>query len=150
MSERGYCGIGVWHSKNAVNIGTLFRSADLLGAAFVFTIGRRYKRQASDTRKSWRHMPLWHFDALESLVAACPYSCLIVGVELTDKAKPIETFCHPERAIYLLGAEDHGLSPDMIAKCHTVIRLPGESSMNVSSAGTVVLYDRAAKAMRAA
>jgi tRNA G18 (ribose-2'-O)-methylase SpoU len=139
---RGYFGIGVWHIKHRCNIGTLIRSADLLGAAFVFTIGRRYQKQNSDTYKSWRHMPLWHFDTIADLVAASPYSAPIVGVELTDNAHPIETFFHPTRAVYLLGAEDHGLSPDILARCHAVVRLPGPRSMNVASAGTVVMYDR--------
>ena len=142
---RGYFGIGVWHPKHGVNIGTLFRSATIFGAAFVFTVGRRYQRQASDTPKAWRHVPLWHFETVDELVRVSPYSAPIVGVELTDTAHRIETFCHPPRAVYLLGAEDHGLPPSMLARCHAVVRLPGEFSMNVSSAGTVVMYDRATK-----
>lgn len=145
MTARGYFGIGVWHPKTGVNIGTLLRSSDIFGAAFVFTIGRRYQRQASDTAKSWRHVPLWHFESMPELVRTCPYSCPIVGVELVDGAAPIESFCHPERALYLLGAEDSGLPPDMLRQCHSVVRLPGERSMNVASAGTVVMYDRHAK-----
>lgn len=37
--KRGYFGIGVYHSKNADNIGTLWRSAAIFGADFIFTNG---------------------------------------------------------------------------------------------------------------
>jgi tRNA G18 (ribose-2'-O)-methylase SpoU len=146
INGRGYCGIGVWHPKTATNIGTLLRSAELFGASFCFTIGRRYRQQASDTMKSWRRIPLWHFVDLADLLDVSPFNCPLVGVELSDNATPLESFEHPERACYLLGAEDHGLSRDMLARCHAVVRLPGERSMNVAAAGTVVLYDRHAKA----
>ena len=144
----GFFGIGIEHTKTEANVGTLWRSADLLGAAFIFTIGRRYRRQASDTMKTARNIPLWHFETLESLVT--PLDCPIVGVELDPKATPIETFTHPKRCVYLLGAEDHGLTRAAIARCHRLVQLPGRASMNVSAAGTVVLYDRQAKSARAA
>ena len=47
---RGYFAIGVYHPKNHLNIGTLWRTANILKAAFIFTVGARYKRfQCSDT-----------------------------------------------------------------------------------------------------
>jgi tRNA G18 (ribose-2'-O)-methylase SpoU len=142
---RGYCAIGIVHGKTRVNFGTLLRSAELLGASFAFTIGARFRRESSDTRKSWRHMPVFEFDHVPDLVAHLPYSCPLVGVELDDRAVPLEGYSHPERACYLLGAEDHGLTTDTLARCHSIVRLPGIASMNVAAAGTVVLYDRVAK-----
>lgn len=146
--ERGYCGIGIFHSKTPVNIGTLWRSASLFGADFIFTIGRRYTHQASDTIKAWKHTPLWHFDTLDDF--RLPHSCELVGVELDDRAKPLHRFHHPERAVYLLGAEDHGLSPAAIERCHRLIRLPGSYSMNVAVAGSIVLNSRAEQHVRVA
>lgn len=145
MQRRGYCGIGIWHTKNPLNVGTLWRSADLLGASFVFTVGRRYERQASDTMKSWRHTPLFHFKDVDDLRAHLPYSCPLIGIEMADGATPLTSFAHPERAVYLLGAEDTGLNAAAIAACHHLVVLPGRRSMNVAVAGSVVLYDRVAK-----
>lgn len=141
---RGYCGIGVWHPKTAVNIGTLWRSAFIYGAAFIFTVGRRYEKQASDTTASWRHIPLLHFDGLEPLMRHLPYSCPLVGVELDDRAVPLDEFAHPERACYLLGAEDHGLGEEVMAVCHHLVRIvtPRPMSLNVAVAGTLVLESR--------
>lgn len=50
---RGFFGIGIERSKTEHNVGTLWRTADLLGAAFIFTVGRRYKpRQANSSHES--------------------------------------------------------------------------------------------------
>jgi tRNA G18 (ribose-2'-O)-methylase SpoU len=139
---RGFCGIGVEHSKKPINIGTLWRSAQIYGAAFIFTVGRRYDRQPSDVLNSWRHVPLFHFQTLDALWAALPREALLVGVELTSEAIDIHAYQHPERAVYLLGAEDHGLTKEALDRCHQIVRLPGERSVNVAVAGSIILFDR--------
>jgi tRNA G18 (ribose-2'-O)-methylase SpoU len=142
VAVSGYFAIGISHTKTPANVGTLWRSAHLFGAAFCFTVGARYKQQPSDTMKTWRSIPLLNFATIADLRAHLPFDCMLVGVELDAAAQPIEAFAHPPRAVYLLGAEDHGLKPDEVAACHRLVRLPGERSMNVAAAGTVVLYDR--------
>lgn len=141
--KRGYFGIGIYHTKTEHNIGTLLRSAHCFGASFVFTVGRRYRRQASDTTNASAHMPLYHFDDMDSLQNNLPIGCQLVGVELTDSAKPLNAFDHPQSCAYLLGAEDHGLPPAVLERCHDVLVIPGLSfCLNVSVAGSIVLYDR--------
>lgn len=141
-NKRGYFGIGIFNVKTEYNIGTLWRSAQIMGASFIFTIGNRYKKQATDTSKAWRSIPLNNYANLEAFYQSMPYDCMLVGIELHDKSEPIKTFTHPERCIYLLGAEDSGLSNDAINKCHKLVQLPGEFSLNVSTAGSIVMYDR--------
>lgn len=143
MAERGYFGIGVYHTKTETNIGTLWRSAMNLGADFVFTIGRRYRRQSSDTIKAPRHLPLWHFKDFEDFSEHIPYGCQLVAVENTDPTSDLPVFGHPERAVYLLGAEDHGLPEDVLAKAQSVVEIPCEKGcFNVAVAGAIVMYDR--------
>lgn len=142
---RGYFGIGIENGKTESNIGTLWRSAILFGAAFIFTIGNRYRKQASDTTKAPKKIPLYHYADFESFYAALPYGCRLVGVELIDCAKPLATYTHLERCIYLLGAEDNGLTKNAISHCHDLIVLPGDFSMNVATAGSIVMYDRLTK-----
>jgi len=125
-----------------LNVGTLWRSANILGAAYIFTVGRRYKPQSSDTMQTWRHVPLFHFGTIDELRAGMPHDCLLIGVEMVPEAVPLADSNHPERAVYLLGAEDNGLSPSAIAACQRLIVLPGERSMNVAVAGSIVMYDR--------
>ncbi len=103
--KRGYFGVGMYHTKTETNVGTLWRSAFQLGASFIFTVGKRYKTQSSDTPKAWKNIPLYHYEVIEQLVM--PKDVLLVCVE--QGGTPLSNFAHPERAIYLLGAEDHGL-----------------------------------------
>lgn len=56
---RGFFGIGIEYPVTAKNVGTLWRSAHIMGADFMFVIGRRYTKVATDTLKSWRHIPLF-------------------------------------------------------------------------------------------
>lgn len=139
---RGFFGIGIYHTKNAINIGTLWRTANILGAAFVFTVGRRYKSQSSDTMGTTKHVPLFHYQDFDDFKSHLPNGCPIVGVELTDAAIDLKDFSHPERAVYMLGAEDNGIPLEILARCHSIVRLHGNHSMNVSVAGSIVLYHR--------
>lgn len=142
---RGYFGIGIEHTKTEQNIGTLFRSAMILGADFIFTIGRRYKQQSTDTVKSFRNMLLYHYQDFDDFYSHMPYDCRLIGIELDSKARQLRNFIHPERCIYLLGAEDHGLTKNALNKCYSLIQIPGEISLNVSVAGSIVMYDRLSK-----
>jgi tRNA G18 (ribose-2'-O)-methylase SpoU len=138
----GFFAIGIEHTKNEYNVGSLWRSANLFGASFLFTIGRRYKHQSSDTMKSILHTPLFHFETMEDMYEHLPYDCVLVGVELSDRAVALGGFSHPKRAVYLLGSEDNGLTLKAMERCHALVRLPGERSMNVAVAGSIVMYDR--------
>lgn len=133
-----------YRPKTGANVGSLWRSATLFGAAFLATVGRRYVRQASDTEKAANHTPLLHFADLDDLIEHLPHSCPLVGVELDPRATPLPRFAHPERALYLLGAEDHGLPPAILDRCHHVVQIPTllPRSMNVACAGSVVMASR--------
>ena len=146
MNKRGYFGIGIFHGKTETNIGTLWRSAAILGADFIFTIGRRYKQQCSDTMKAPRHIPLYNYKDYDDFFAHVPYGCPVVAVELSDNSIPLEKYVHPERCIYLLGAEDHGLPENILSRCRETVQLIGDYCMNVATAGSIVMYDRAVKA----
>ena len=139
---RGFYGIGIFHSKKEENIGILWRSAYTYGASYIFTVGRRYKKQSSDTTQAWKHIPLIHYSDWEDFMAHIPYEAQIIGIEM--EGWPLEKFTHPERAIYLLGAEDHGLTPEVIEKCHKTVcvETPRCISLNVAIAGSMVMYDR--------
>lgn len=143
-AKRGYFGIGIENTKTQVNIGTLWRSANLFNAAFLFTVNRRYGKQCSDTMATDRHVPLYNYRNFSDFYEHIPYNCQLIGVELIESSEALPSFVHPERAIYLLGAEDHGLSKDALAKCHKVIQIPTAKpfSLNVAVAGSLVMYDR--------
>lgn len=145
-----YFEIGVYHPRNGLNIGTLWRSAYQLGAAGIFTIGRPYRHQSSDTSDAELNIPLRHFATLEDLLAARPKGALLVGVELPTpgaaqvNAVPLSQFHHPPQAIYLLGAESNGLPPGVLAQCNALVYLEAvrSASYNVAVTGSIVMYHR--------
>ena len=140
---RGYFGVAVYQPKTEANIGTLWRSAYNYRASFIATVGRRYKPQASDTTKAIKHLPLVHYRDIDDMIEHIPFYCPLVGVELTDEAQPVSTFWHPPNCLYLLGAEDYGLPPEILKRCHLVIKVPGTAQcLNVAVAGSIVIYDR--------
>ena len=139
---RGFFEVGVYHPKSSENVGTLWRTAQQLGAAGIFVIGRRYRKQSSDVLKTWRHVPMREHESFEAWMGQRPKDAVLVGVEMGGK--PLSAFTHPERAVYLLGAEDHGLPPAVQAKCQQIVSLDAVSteSYNLAVAGSIILYDR--------
>jgi tRNA G18 (ribose-2'-O)-methylase SpoU len=143
--SRGWCAIGIERAKTEANLGTLWRSAVCMDAAYVFTIGKRFRRECTDVPKSWRKMPVFSFNDLDDFLEHRPYDVPLVGVELTDSARPLETYTHPERALYLLGPEDGSLSQTAQAHCQHILSFDSKYCLNVATAGSIVLYDRQTK-----
>lgn len=117
----------------------------MIGAAFLFTTGTRYKPQSDDVYKSWLRVPLFRYATFDQMLESAAYSCLVIGVEIGGESLP--NFVHPERAVYLLGAEDGGLPTEIAARCHRLVSIPAVrvASYNVAVAGTLVMYDRMVK-----
>jgi tRNA G18 (ribose-2'-O)-methylase SpoU len=138
---RGYFGIGVEGISKAVNLGNLLRSAHAFGASFVFTIGADERALLhTDTSKAAAHLPLYHWRGLAEL--DLPKGCSLVGVELLDGAAELPSFPHPIRAAYVLGPERGRLSPELVSRCRHLVRIPAAFSLNVATAGAIVMYDR--------
>lgn len=141
-NEEQFFGIGVYHPKTSHNIGTLWRSAYILGAKFIFIVGGKYNGQTSDTMKTWSKIPFYKYDDLEHMYKSLPHSTQLVGAEMCENSTPIRNFVHPYRAAYLLGAEDSGLPEHVIDKCHHLVKLPGDMSLNVAVTGSILIFDR--------
>jgi tRNA(Leu) C34 or U34 (ribose-2'-O)-methylase TrmL len=143
---RGYFGIGIYKPKTEANVGTLWRSAYQLGAAFIFVVGARYKRQHSDTVKAWKHILMFELDTWNDFLVATPKDCKHVFIEnFGHDTINISGYKHPERAVYILGSEDNGI-PSKYLK-GDIITIPSirTSSFNVAVAGSIVMYDRLTK-----
>lgn len=139
---RGYFEIGIYYPKTEINVGTLWRSAFQLGAQGIFTIGKRYKRQSSDTVNAMLQIPLRHYEDFDEFLENRPIQSSLVGVEMGGR--PLERFVHPKQTIYLLGAEDYGLPQEVLDKCRHVISLSSVNTLsyNVSISGSIVMYHR--------
>jgi tRNA(Leu) C34 or U34 (ribose-2'-O)-methylase TrmL len=142
--SQGYFGIGVYHPKTESNIGTLWRSAYNFGANHIFTIGRRYKNQTSDTVKAWKQIPLFEYADWENFISNIPYYASLVAIEQAEGAGNLKVANHPKQAIYVLGAEDGGI-PIKLMHDHQKVFIDTPLCLNVAVAGSIVMYDRQCK-----
>jgi tRNA G18 (ribose-2'-O)-methylase SpoU len=142
-SMRGYFGIGVEGLSKPMNAGNLFRSAHAFGASFIFTIGAEYRTaraRHADTSDAPAEVPLQEYATVAEL--SLPKGCRLVGVELAADAVDLPSFRHPRQAAYVLGPERGSLSPDLMAACDHLVRIPTRFCINVATAGAIVMYDR--------
>lgn len=156
MAMRGYFAIGIDGVSKSGNMGNLIRTAHGFGAAFVFSIAQKMKdgapepdrppgkkgkgRAKTDTSKSANSVPYYAFESVDDLVL--PEGCKLVAVEITDDAVDMPSFRHPLNAAYILGSERMSVSPAVLEKCDHVIKIPTQFSLNVATAGAIVMYDR--------
>jgi tRNA G18 (ribose-2'-O)-methylase SpoU len=141
-APRGYFAIGAERISKALNLGNIMRSGHAFGASFTFTIGATYQalEARADTSKGQWHIPHYNWESLDEI--ALPVGCELVGVELTDDATDLPSFRHPTRAAYVLGPELGSVSPELIARCDHVVRIPTRFCVNVAIAAAIVMYDR--------
>ncbi len=126
-----------------MNLGTICRTAHAFGAAFTFTVNAQHKKRAikaSDTSGAMNHVPFYEFSDAGELTL--PKGCQLVAVELTEDAVDLPSFRHPRNAAYILGPENGVISPELLAKCDHVIKIPMSFCVNVGIAASIVMYDR--------
>ena len=132
-------GVALWHVGDPGNVGTLIRTADALGPAFVaLSSGCADPTSPKALRASMGaifRVPTGSFDD-----APRPWIGLVpMG------AAPLAEAELGERATFVLGAEREGLPEDVAASCDALASIPlaeGAESLNVAAAGAIALYER--------
>lgn len=144
MSNRGFFGVAIFQPKCEPNLGTTLRNAFCFDAAFIATIGHRYHRQITDTPKTPRHIPLFHYDTMEDFLAHRPHDCEIVRVEVDGKTT-LGEFTHKPRAIYLFGGEDRSVP---LGVGERSLRMETRACLNLAVATGIVMHDRTVKGVK--
>ena len=131
-------GLALWHVGDPGNIGTVIRSSDGLGPAFVALspgcgdpTGPKALRASAG---AIFRVPLGRFDD-----APRPRVALVAH----GGASPHEIEL-PERVTFVLGAEREGLPDDVVADCElraTIPLEPGAESLNVAVTAAIALYE---------
>ena len=130
-------GLGLWHVADPGNVGTILRSTDALGPAFVaLSDGCADPTGPKAVRASMGalfRVPLVRLDE-----ARRPWMALVAqgGTPLGDVELQNGTF--------VLGAEREGLPADVAERCDqlvTIPQTPRAESLNVAMAGTIALYE---------
>ena len=128
-------GIALWRVADPGNVGTLIRSVDALGGAFVaLSEGCADPTGPKAVRASMGalfRVPLLRFDE-----APRPWVALVPRGGREPRAL--------ERGAYVLGGEREGLPPNVLARCDERMTIPvvaPAESLNVAMAGTIALYE---------
>jgi RNA methyltransferase, TrmH family len=131
-------GLALWRVADPGNVGTMLRTADALGPAFVaFSSGCADPTSPKALRASAGavfRVPTAAFNE-----APRPWLALVAegGASLWEEELDEGTF--------VLGAEREGLPEDVLARCDVRLSIPQEAaaeSLNVAVAGAVALYER--------
>lgn len=126
-----------------MNLGAVLRTAHAFGASFAFTVGAHHRAREvnlSDTAKSADHVPLYEWETLDEM--RLPKGCVLVGIELDERAVDLPSFRHPINAAYILGPEKGDLSEQAKAHCVHIVKIPTKFCVNLSVAAALIMYDR--------
>jgi RNA methyltransferase, TrmH family len=131
-------GVALWHVGDPGNIGTVLRTSDGLGPAFVALspgcgdpTGPKALRASAG---AVFRVPLGRFEE-----APRPRAALV-----TRGGAPLPDVELPERVTFVLGAEREGLPEDVAADCDLQVTIPLEAnaeSLNVGVTAAIALYE---------
>lgn len=145
QKDQFFTGWAIDQPKHDLNAGIALRTVTCMGVAdFFATCGQEeYPRIRSDTSQSWKSIPSFKFNNFLDLYHHCPMNCVMVGVELCDRAIDLERFEWEPRTMLVFGGEAAGLSKEAQKMCRKIIKLPSTGcSMNLSSSMAIVAYSR--------
>jgi TrmH family RNA methyltransferase len=131
-------GLALWRVVDPGNIGTLLRTSDGLGPAFLALSARSAdltgpKALRASAGAVFRVPTAAFEDAPRPWIALVPRS-----------GTPLQDLAVGERATFLLGAEREGLPEDVVSKADEAASIPiaeGAESLNVGVAGALALYE---------
>lgn len=99
--------------------------------------GERLPRE--ERMKGYKHVQMHHDPGCFRRI---PRGVTPVCVELLPDAEPLETFEHPDEAVYIFGPEDGSVPIEVRRYCHRFIVIPTFNCLNLAAAVNVILYDR--------
>jgi RNA methyltransferase, TrmH family len=132
-------GFALWHVADPGNVGTLVRTADALGPAFVaLSPGCADPTSPKALRASMGSIFRVATGSFDD--APRPW------IGLTSRGgTALAKADFGERATFVLGAEREGLPADIASACDMLSSIPlaaGAESLNVAAAGAIALYER--------
>lgn len=139
--------VAAWKVKNPENIGSLIRVMDNIGGTELFLLDDENPKRESQIKKtaglSYDHVRVhrvsgeWFFQNLPEGYSVC-------AVETSTGSANIFHAEFPQKIIFLLGSEMHGLPALFLEKCEQVVHIPMTGpckSMNLSHALAVSLFE---------
>ncbi len=134
----------------AHNVGMVIRLASCYGVGQVWYTGERVSLDISPRRRLPREERMKGYADVEIVNCDYPFGqfadAVPVAVEVREKAEPLHSFEHPERAVYVFGPEDGSIAKGLLGHCHRFVVIPTRHCLNLATAVATVLWDRQYKA----
>jgi len=135
--------------QSPYNVGSILRTAAAYRVEHVWLAGATAPPHSAGVRKTAlgtaRYLTFTTLErAADAVVAARENGLHVVGLELTDDARPVHELSLPDAVCLVVGNEDHGLSAAALRACDDVAYLPqlGKvDSLNVAIAASIALYE---------
>lgn len=131
------------------NVGTIWRTADALGAEGIFLLPHcadpfNHKTVRAAMGASFR-LPAWEITLEELTSLLLERNLPLYATALMEDSVPMEQV-DLSAGVVTIGNEGHGVSPAVLEACQTTFIIPMRSrceSLNAASAATVVLWEMA-------
>jgi tRNA G18 (ribose-2'-O)-methylase SpoU len=145
--------------RSTHNVGSIFRTAEGFGVERIILSGYTpYPQFDGDTRlphlsqKITKQIhktalgaemivPFTHFETVDEFLNQ--NTLPLIALEQSDGSINLRDFTPPQAFILLVGEEVHGIEPDLLSKCGTILEIPmrgTKESFNVSVATGIALY----------
>lgn len=133
--------------RSLFNVGSIFRSCEAAGFSSVI-LGNTPGRENPTVRKtSMGTVDLMPHkkssDLAQTLVEMKELGYTITAVETAMDSRPFYANDWQDRGVLVMGNEEYGISPHVLAVCDATVHIPmfgRKNSLNVANAATVLLF----------
>ena len=135
--------------QSPFNVGSILRTAAAYRVDHVWLAGATAPVHGTNVRKTAlgtdRYLTFTTMDrSVDAVAAARDEGFRVVGLELTDEARPLHELTMDDAVCIVIGNEDHGVAAAALRACDAVAYLPqlGKvGSLNVAVAASIALYE---------
>jgi tRNA (guanosine-2'-O-)-methyltransferase len=135
--------------ESPFNVGSIVRTAAAYRVDDLWLTGSTASLESSNVKKTAmgtdRYLNVMTMpQAVDAITAAHDAGYRVIGVELTDGARPMHDLALGDAVCLVVGHEDRGLTAATISACDAIAYLPlaGKvGSLNVATATAVALYE---------
>jgi tRNA G18 (ribose-2'-O)-methylase SpoU len=135
--------------RSAFNVGSIFRTADTLGAQKIWLTGYTptpHQLQVEKAALGATFIMNWETIAFDQAVTSLKEAGFkIIALETSSKAKDISVpFSENEPVAFVVGNERFGLDADQLQKCDEIRKIPTfgiKNSLNAATAAAIAGYE---------
>ena len=142
LPPRRHAALALCHTRFDINLGVAVRSAEAAGLEEVFILGKE-EIFKSPLRGTDLVLKLTHVQSpAELLRLARQRGYQLVAVQQTPNSEPYLTANYPPCPLFVMGAEDLGVPPELRAGADLAVEIPMFGlidSLNVAAAATTVM-----------